>query len=104
MSGPPDPAQTAAGRRLKDLEAGSRQRKDLLGQVGADPTLSDVTKKELELQLQGEVGTGDVSAASTIFKKAKEGLDPRFRSRQLKKQQRSVLADRPGRAQTVLSR
>lgn len=104
MSGPPDPTQTAEAKRARDLETGSKQRRDLLSQVGADPTLSDVTKKELESQLAGEVGTKDVSAASDIFKRAKEGLDPRFRSRQFQKQRQSVLQDRPGRAQTVLSR
>jgi len=103
-SGPLDPTKTAEGQRLKDLEAGSKQRKELLGQVGSDETLSDVTKKELETQLRGDVGTKDVSAASDIFKRAKEGLEGKFKSRQFQKQQRSVLSDRPGRKQTVLSR
>jgi len=104
MGGPADPTQTAEGLRLKDLEVGSKQRKDLLSQLGSDPTLSDVTKRELESQLEGEVGTKDVSAVGDVFKKAKEGLEGRFKSRQFSARRQSVLQDRPGRAQTVLSR
>lgn len=83
----------------------------LLVSIDADETLSDQTKKELRdrIKKSREIkpvveGIKDVQDIQKDFAAAIEGSAPKFKARQTQKAFGSILADRPGRKQTILTR
>ena len=89
----------------------------LLGEVEKDETISDITRSELTTELttlQGFSGTDFAGAGGTDFVNRIQSAADRlnlaregggiFSGRQQQKQRKTILADRPGRAQTILTR
>lgn len=104
------------GGRARGLGA-FNQFTTLLSSIQGDQTISDITKGELTSSL-GELAEFEGAADTRAFQSnilgnlgsinkrlaaAREGGGI-FAGRQQQKQRRSILADRPGRAQTILTR
>ena len=111
----PQGQEAAIGRGL----VGDAQRKiektfdDLLASINADETISDITKAEFRNRISQSRARGpseltpqfqEAASISKDFAAAIEGSAPQFRARQTQKSFRSILADRPGRGQTILTR
>lgn len=83
------------------------ERRTLLTEdITSDETISDVTRNELLTGLgevkgamSGTAAGGKIAEVSKIFSEAKEGVDPKFRSRQGFKQKKRIAADQPGQRQ-----
>ena len=107
------------GRRLRraGIEVEQRRATSLLGEIEGDETISDITRGELLGQigqasdvLGGQTsrvtlttGRKSLDEITATLGRAREGGGI-FAGRQQQKQRRSILADRPGRAQTILTR
>lgn len=96
--------QAKIGAKRKALESFETQ-------VREDTTISDETKQEIfaGTKLTGKrLGSGgfakDLAAAQATLEEAQLGQDPKFIARQQRKTRKRLIADQPGRAQTILTR
>jgi hypothetical protein len=117
-------------RSQKNIRRGASQAQaaglqSLQEQISADTSLDETSRAELLAKLTGQqesvrLNLQDISKSlisqsrigsaqkgiediSSTFAAARAGEDPVFRPRKLQKQQKSILQDMPGRAQTVLT-
>jgi hypothetical protein len=81
-------------------------------EISGDETISDVTKSELTTELGrldsgeglgGEEFKGIIDRAAGTLGEARKGKG-KFAGRQIQSKKRALLADRPGRSQTILTR
>lgn len=97
---------------VKGIERGNVALDDLLASIEADETISDISKTEFRNRIK--TGRRSAELAKDLFATAEdvgkdfaaavEGSAPQFKARQTQKAFRSILADRPGRGQTILTR
>jgi phage repressor protein C with HTH and peptisase S24 domain len=80
-----------------------RRRDSLLTAIREDKTISDISRAEFSKSLMGEAGLANLGRISGEFAQAKEGRAPKFKERQLRQEQQKLVADRPGRRQTILT-
>ena len=94
------------GGAFKGKKQTSAVADELRSAISGDSTISDITKRELLTELGGgkRVGIGAFNKISSTFEKAREGIDPKFKARQLQKAKKTQLSNQPGRRQTVLTR
>jgi len=107
------------GKKTSPLEG---RAETLRKEIQEDTAISDITRQELLSQITTENISIDPARASflqggeilkpiAILKKAREtldearlGQDPKFIARQQRSTRRRLLADQPGRGQTILNR
>jgi hypothetical protein len=110
-SGGFEAAQMDTGQYVTETQ---KRKVAAVDQIQADTVLDDETKAELinkiNIEEQGRLKDQNrdyrsaFAALGTDIQKAKEGGTPTYAARLATKNLRSVLADQPGRRQTVLSR
>jgi len=79
----------------------------LLSEIGEDEAISDLTRRELTSGF-GEKGSllsaEQEKGLRSTFSAAREGKEAKFKQRQKSQARSELLADRPGRSQTILTR
>lgn len=94
--------QSALRRKAEEqrLSGLAKLRSTVEGEKG----ITDTTRKELLQGLEGDVSPQKAAEISQTLEKAKEGLEPKFAARKQQERIKTLLTERPGRRQTVLTR
>lgn len=88
--------------KREEKAARSRRQNSLLTGIRKDETISDITRQELLLSVEGgSPSDRALDIASSIFSKAKEGIEDKFKSRQAIQATFETMFDQPGRRQTI---
>ena len=101
------------GRGLQQaLDKQSKALSSLRSEIQEDQTISDITREEVLGSISSTESRSfnqkkfnkELASAREKLEEARLGQDPKFIARQQRSTQRRLLADQPGRGQTILNR